>query len=379
MKYTRFKGEDISRLGFGLMRLPVIDDDQSKVDRKKVEEMVLYAYEHGINYFDTAFPYHNGFSEKTFGQILTDNGLHGKVNVATKLFTLGIDAPDFSPQAMFDEQLNRLQTDCIEFYLMHGLHGSQWKTLCEKHDIKNWIAGLKAQGKIKHVGFSFHDDYDKFVEIIDDFDWDFAQIQYNYLDNELQAGDKGVAYANGKGIPLNVMEPLKGGSIIFPDYPEVDAIKEKYGIGNISNAELGISYVMNNPAFMVVLSGMSNMEQVEDNVRTFSTDKPGLTEVDKLLLGKACEMFREYIHIPCTACRYCTADCPQQINIPEFISVYNKFKVNGTWGIKSDLASITTEGKPADCIQCGACMGHCPQSIQIPDIMGKIVEMEQSL
>lgn len=130
---------------------------------------------------------------------------------------------------------------------------------------------------------------------------------------------------------------------------------------------------------MVVLSGMSNMEQVEDNVKTFSAEKPGLTEEDRKWLDKACEMFREYIHVPCTACRYCTAECPQQINIPEYISLYNRFKVNGTWEIKSDLEKIVTEGKPVDCIQCGACMGHCPQSIQIPDLMSKVVEMEQSL
>ena len=372
MKYTRFKGEDISRLGFGLMRLPVIDDDQSKVDRKKVEEMVLYAYEHGINYFDTAFPYHNGFSEKTFGQILTDNGLHGKVNVATKLFTLGIDAPDFSPQAMFDEQLNRLQTDCIEFYLMHGLHGSQWKTLCEKHDIKNWIAGLKAQGKIKHVGFSFHDDYDKFVEIIDDFDWDFAQIQYNYLDNELQAGDKGVAYANSKGIPLNVMEPLKGGSIIFPDYPEVDAIKEKYGIGNISNAELGISYVMNNPAFMVVLSGMSSLDQMKENIEI--ADRCGVGSLPEGANGAIAEikdLLEHSENIPCTGCRYCVAGCPMNISIPTAFSLYNdakKYRNPASQKRSYDRSCANL----ADCIECGQCHEACPQHLEIPELLKQV-------
>ena len=209
MKYINFCNEKISKLGFGLMRLPVKDNDQSKVDYEKTEEMFLYAVEHGINYFDTAFPYHNGFSEIMLGNMVENNHMRSKVNIATKLFTLGMEKPDYDPVKMFETQLKRLKTDHIEFYLIHGLHGEQWNTLKRKFNIENFLNEMRANGTIRHMGFSFHDDYDRFVNILDDYDWEFAQIQYNYLDNDIQAGDKGIAYAVSKNIPLNVMEPLK--------------------------------------------------------------------------------------------------------------------------------------------------------------------------
>ncbi|MBQ5412807.1 MAG: aldo/keto reductase, partial [Oscillospiraceae bacterium] len=267
MKYFDFQGEKISRLGFGLMRLPVIDGDQSNIDYDKVEKMFLYAYENGVNYYDTAFPYHNGFSEKTLGKLLTNNHMHGKVNIATKLFTLVIRQPDFDPRKMLDEQLSRLQSDHIDFYLMHGLNKDQWDYLCEHFDIKNYLRDLKRQGVLRHLGFSFHDTYESFTEIINDFEWEFAQIQYNYLDKDIQAGDRGREFALSKGVPLNVMEPCKGGSLIFPNYPEIDEIKAKHGLADISNAELAFSYVFDKPGFMVVLSGMNEMEQLEENIR----------------------------------------------------------------------------------------------------------------
>ena len=171
-----------------------------------------------------------------------------------------------------------------------------------------------------------------------------------------------------------VMEPVRGGKLATLPLEAEKMLRAAHP--DWSMAAWAMRFVQTLPNVLVTLSGMSNMEQIEDNVRTFSVPDPGLTDEDKKLLDKACEMFRAYIHVPCTGCRYCTADCPQQINIPEFISVFNKYKVNGGWGIKGDLSAIVTEGRPADCIQCGACMGHCPQSIQIPDLMPQIAEME---
>lgn len=372
MQYYDFHGEKISRLGFGLMRLPVINGDQSNIDYEQVKEMVLYAYENGVNYFDTAYPYHNGFSEKTIGRIMEEEGLRKKINVATKLFTLAIDRPDFDPAAMFAEQLSRLRTDYIDFYLVHGLQAKQWQKLVERFDIKNFLRELKASGKVRYIGFSFHDGLDAFKTIIDDFEWDFAQIQYNYLDNELQAGDEGVAYAMSKGVPINVMEPLKGGNLIFPDYPEVDAIKEKYGISDISNAELGFSFVYDNPGFLTILSGMSNLQQVKENI--LIADRSGVKMMDEARRGAVREI-RELIansdNIPCTGCRYCTAGCPVQISIPTAFSCYNegvKFRNPDAQRRSYDRAC----GNIADCIECGQCMDACPQHLEIPDLLKKV-------
>lgn len=374
MKYFDFHGDKISRLGFGLMRLPVIGGDQSNIDYDKVEEMFMYAYENGVNYFDTAFPYHNGFSEKTLGKILTNNHLHGKVNCATKMFTLGIERPDFDPRKMLDEQLSRLQADHIEFYLIHGLHGNQWSYLCEHFDIKNYLRNLKDQGVLGHIGFSFHDTYEKFVEIIDDFDWEFAQIQYNYLDHEYQAGDKGIAYAMKKGVPLNVMEPCKGGSLIFPNYPEVDELKKKHGLADISNAELAFSYVFDKPGLMVVLSGMNEMEQLKENLAIADKYENGsLSENAKACIADITALLNNSENIPCTGCRYCTAGCPMQIDIPTAFSLYNeanKFRNPDSQRRSYDRSCANI----ADCIECGQCENACPQHLEIPKLLKKVRE-----
>ncbi len=373
MQYRTFFGQEISRLGFGLMRLPVIDGDQSKVDYAKVEEMVLYAVEHGVNYFDTAFPYHNGYSEITFGEIMKKNNLRDKVLVATKLFTLGMDSPDYNPKKMFETQLERLQTDHIDFYLMHGLHGDQWDTLVNKFDIKNYLKEQKAAGRIRHIGFSFHDSYEKFVEILNDFDeWELAQIQYNYLDNEIQAGDAGVAFALEKGIPLTVMEPVKGGNLIFPNYPAIEEIKAKHGLADMSNAELAFDYVYDNPGFMTVLSGMSTLEQVKDNIAIADKSSIGMMTPEM----KACtEEIKAFIagieNIPCTGCRYCTPGCPMKIQIPAAFNFYNTGKkFNNPDAQKRGYEREC--GNLADCVECGQCVKACPQHLNIPELLKEV-------
>lgn len=364
----------ISTLGMGNMRLPQKGTAaNAPIDWEASAEMIDYALEHGINYFDTAWVYNEGESERCLGAALKRHEAdRDKFYIADKF---NIDATtDYV--MVFEEQLKRLQTDYIDFYLIHCLMDSNLQRYIDSGAIE-YFQEQKRKGRIRFLGFSCHSSVETLRIFADKYPWDFAQLQINYYDWRYSATPAEYKILEERNIPCIVMEPVRGGKLAT--LPEAAEKLLRQAHPDWSMAAWAMRFVQTLPNVQVVLSGMSNMEQVEDNVRTFSTDKPGLTEVDKLLLGKACEMFREYIHIPCTACRYCTADCPQQINIPEFISVYNKFKVNGTWGIKSDLASITTEGKPADCIQCGACMGHCPQSIQIPDIMGKIVEMEQSL
>lgn len=373
MKYSDFNGEQISRLGFGLMRLPVIDDDQSKVDIPKVEEMVLYAFENGVNYFDTAYPYHNGFSEKAFGKIMADNNLRGKVNVATKLFTLGMDKPDFNPDKMLEEQLSRLQTDHLDFYLLHGLNGKSWETLRDKWNIVKWMNDLKDQGVLRHFGFSFHGEYDDFKTIINEYDGcEFAQIQYNYIDKDLQAGDRGIAFANEKGVKLAIMEPIKGGSLIFPDYPEIDAIKEKYGIAGISNAELALDYVYDKPGIYTVLSGMSNLDMVKENIAITARSYEGMMTDD---MNKAIDEIRELIekseNIPCTACRYCVNECPQNIAIPAAFRFYNegkKYRNPGSQKRNYDRACANI----GECLECGACVNACPQHLEIPELLKEV-------
>jgi len=372
MKYFDLKGTKLSRLGFGFMRLPVLNDDQSQVDHERVEKMFLEAYENGVNYYDTAYPYHNGFSEKTLGKILTDNNLHGKVNVATKLFTLGIDRPGFDPKAMVAEQLSRLQTDHIEFYLIHGLHGNQWEYLCEHFDMKNYLHDLKAQGVIGHIGFSFHDNTEAFKKIIDSYDWDFAQIQYNYLDHNIQAGDEGLAYAREKGVTVQVMEPVKGGNLIFPDYPAVEEIKARHGIADMTNAELAFAYVYSRPGFGVVLSGMSDISQVKDNLRIVDKYGDGIWTPD---MEAAVEEIRDLIAhsegIPCTGCRYCVAGCPMKIQIPMAFSLYNEGKKYRNPGAQKRSYDRGCKNI-GDCIECGQCMDACPQHLEIPELLKEV-------
>jgi len=373
MKYNDFQGEQISKLGFGLMRLPVIDGDQSKIDYAKTEEMVLYAVENGVNYFDTAYPYHNGFSEKVLGEIMARNNLRGKINVATKLFTLGIEKPEFDPKKMLEEQLNRLQTDHIDFYLLHGLHGKQWELLRDRFDIREYLLDLKRRGILRHIGFSFHDEYEKFVEILDDFDeWEFAQIQYNYVDRSLQAGDRGMAYAAKKGVKLSIMEPVKGGSLIFADYPEVDAIKAKYGISHLSGAELALDYVLAQPNLLTVLSGMGTMEMLKENIAVADRAEEGmLTENMNAAIGEICALLEHSEKIDCTGCRYCVAGCPQSIQISMAFGLYNaakKFRSPASQRRSYDRSC----GNLADCVECGQCVEACPQHLDIPELLKSV-------
>ena len=371
MRYNDFHGEKISALGFGCMRLPVLDNDQSRINMPKVEEMFLYAVEHGVNYFDTAFPYHNGQSEVAVGEIMARHNLRDKVNIATKLFTLPIGRPDFDPAKMLSTQLERLQTDHIDFYLIHGLHGGQWERLKNEYNIIEFLNEKRRQGVIRHMGFSFHDSYEAFVKLIDDYDWEFAQIQYNYLDHEIQAGDRGLKYAQSRGIPLNIMEPLKGGNLIFPDYPAIEAIKERHGVTE-SNAELGLRYVYDKENLHVVLSGMNEMEQVKENIAI--TERCGvgcLTEAEQACIDDICAFLETVDTIPCTACRYCTEGCPQQIAIPRAFSNYNtavKFG-NKTAQLRDYNRSCANL---ADCVECGQCMDACPQHLEIPELLKKV-------
>ncbi len=373
MQYKDFQGEKISRLGFGLMRLPVIDDDQSKIDMEKVEEMILYAHENGVNYFDTAYPYHNGFSEKALGKIMADNGLREKINVATKLFTFAINEPGFEPKKMLDEQLDRLKTDHLDFYLLHGLQGKMWATLRDKWNIIEYLTDLKKQGVLRYIGFSFHDEYDAFRTILDDFDgWDFAQIQYNYADNEIQAGDQGIAYAKEKKVPLVIMEPIKGGSLIFPDYPEIDEIRKKHGLEQMSNAELALDYVFDKEGILTVLSSIGNMDMLKENIAIADRSSEGMmTDEMNACVEEIRTLLANTENIPCTGCRYCVEGCPQNIVIPAAFRFYNEGKKYRN-PASQKRGYDRTCGNLADCVECGACRDICPQHLDIPELLKEV-------
>ena len=372
MRYHDFHGEKVSDLGFGCMRLPVLNNDQSQIDMPKVEEMLLFAYENGVNYYDTAYPYHNGFSEIALGEILARNGIRDKVNIATKLFTLEIGRPGFDPAKMLATQLERLKTDHIDYYLIHGLHGDQWERLKNDYNIIEFLAEKRRQGVIRHMGFSFHDSYEAFVRLLNDYDWEFGQIQYNYLDNEIQAGDRGLAYARSKGVPLNIMEPIKGGNLIFPDYPAIDEIRARHGITE-SNAELALRYVFDKENLHVVLSGMNALEQVKENIAV--TDRCGvgcLTEAEMACIEDIRAFLETVDTIPCTGCRYCTEGCPQKIMIPMAFSCYNsgiKFGNRDAQRRNYDRAC----GNIGECVECGQCVDACPQHLEVPELLKKVL------
>lgn len=374
MNTKSFHDLQLSTLGMGNMRLPQKGDGaNAPIDWEASARIIDYALEHGVNYFDTAWVYNNGESERCLGAALKRHEVdRDKYYIADKF---NIDATtDY--KMVFEEQLRRLQTPYIDFYLIHCLMDSNMQRYLDSGAIEYFLE-QKRQGRIRYLGFSCHSSLETLRTFADHHDWDFAQLQINYYDWRYSATAQEYRILEERNIPCIVMEPVRGGKLAALPPQAEQLLRAAHP--DWSMAAWAMRFVQTLPNVKVVLSGMSNMEQIEDNVRTFSVPDPGLTDSDKALLDEACAMFRAYIHIPCTACRYCTADCPQQINIPEFISVYNKFKVNGTWGIKSDLAAIVTEGRPADCIACGACMGHCPQAIQIPDHMASIAEMEKSI
>lgn len=374
MNTKPFQDIQLSTLGMGNMRLPHKGEGaNAPIDWEASAEIIDYALEHGVNYFDTAWVYNNGESERCLGAALKRHAdkrhefyIADKFNIeATTDYVM-----------VFEEQLRRLQVDYIDFYLIHCIMDNNVQHYIDSGAIEYFLE-QKEKGRIKYLGFSCHSGLEALRLFADHHKWDFAQLQINYYDWRYSATPEEYRILEERNIPCMVMEPVRGGKLAT--LPEEAERLLKAAHPDWSMAAWAMRFVQSLPNVQVVLSGMSNMEQIIDNVNTFSTTQPGLTAEDKVLLDKACEMFRAYIHIPCTACRYCTADCPQQINIPEFISIYNRFKVNGTWGIKNDLAAITTEGLPADCLSCGECMKHCPQSIQIPDVMNNIVEMEKEL
>jgi predicted aldo/keto reductase-like oxidoreductase len=378
MQYRKFGKLNwkVSVLGFGAMRLPVIGEDQSKIDEPEAIKMIRHAADNGVNYIDTAYLYHMGKSEVLVGKALKD-GYREKMKVATKLPARIVEkVEDFD--RILGEQLKRLDMNYIDFYLLHGLNKEGW-TKVRDLGVLSWAEKQMAKGLFGRLGFSFHDDYDVFKEIIDSYDsWVLAQVQYNYMDENEQAGRKGVEYAAGKGIAVVVMEPLRGGKLSKDPMPEpVTKV-----IGNaerkMRSVEWAFQWVWNQPEVSVALSGMSTMKQVVENLEIVDRSRPGFyTAKDLEVIEKIKEAYKSLSPIPCTNCRYCLP-CPNNVEIPRVFQIYNdaimyddmrhgKFMYNGQFGIPQDQ-------RADQCTECGECLEKCPQNIDIPDWLKKAHE-----
>ncbi|MDD6637929.1 MAG: aldo/keto reductase [Lachnospiraceae bacterium] len=364
MIYKSFQSIQLSRLGLGNMRLPLQDaaNPKSPIDYPAAHEIIDRAYEQGINYFDTAYVYNDGDSEKCLGECMKKHP-RDSFYLATK-FHIGAN-PDY--KAVFEEQLARLQTDHIDFYLIHCLMDNNIDQYLESSCI-DYFLEQKAKGRITYLGFSSHAGVQTLERFADHHAWDFAQLQINYYDWLYGTTKEEYQILADRNIPIMVMEPVRGGRLADLT-PEADALLQK-AHPDWSIASWALRFVESLPQVQVILSGMSTMEQMEDNLHTFSEDT-ALENADKELLFEAAELFKSQVQVPCTACRYCCSGCPKGINIPEFLKIYNAWKVDGPWAL-NDMDKVESEGKPSDCIACGACMGHCPQNIKIPEYMKEL-------
>ncbi|MDO4459661.1 MAG: aldo/keto reductase [Clostridia bacterium] len=369
MLYRDYKNEKISVLGMGNMRLPVVDDVQGNpIDYKRAEEIIDFAMANGITYYDTAYVYHQRTSEDFLGDALVDRYPRDSFKVATK-FNINATT-DYV--ACFEEQLKKLHTDYIDFYLIHAVNADNGPKYIESGCIE-YFKEQKAKGRIKNLGFSAHASCEYLREFADYTDWDFAQIQLNYFDWTYGTAKEEYEILRERNLPIVVMESIRGGRLSALT-EECDALL-KGRQPDMSVSSWALRWLMTLPGIQVVLSGMSTMDQIKDNVATF--DKAPLNEDEVKFLLEVCDKFHNQVKIPCTACRYCTPGCPMGIEIPTVLSIYNKYKVDGAWGIKEQLEKLTAG--PKDCINCGACMVECPQSIKIPEMMAEFAEVAAKL
>lgn len=351
-------GAEVSLLGFGCMRFPQTSD--GKIDEPEAEKMLDRAIAAGVNYIDTAYPYHNGDSEPFVGRVLKKYD-RKSFYLATKLPTWFINSLE-DVDRYFEEQRERLQTEYIDFYLIHALNKDSWHKFESLGGVKR-LEELKAEGKIRYLGFSFHDEYEVFEEILNYRDWDFCQIQLNYMDTEEQAGLKGYELAASKQIPLVIMEPIKGGTLAR--VPE--DVKEKLRAldANASAASFALRWVGSFPNVKVILSGMSTMEQVEDNLKTFEEFKP-LSDAEKEAIDGAVQTMRSRVQNGCTGCRYCMP-CPFGVDIPGTFSAWNNYHMYRNYDLVSWSweCAVGEEHQPKNCTKCGKCEKACPQHLHI--------------
>lgn len=374
MEYREFNktGEKISLFGFGTMRLPAVDTDYGQIDEKEAIRMMRYAIESGVNYFDTAYMYHNGTSEGVLGKALQD-GYRDKVYIADKM-PLWLAKKEGGFEAIFENQFKRLNVDHIDFYLLHSLDRISWQKVKEK-GVMPYLEKMKAEGRIGKIGFSFHDELSVFKTIINEYPWEFCQIQLNYMDAEFQAGVEGLKYAGEKGLPVVIMEPMKGGKLTqsIPEY--IQAIWDKAPVKR-SPAEWALRFVADFPEVLTILNGVSTMGQLEENIRILSCAPPdSLSAEEHRIIKEAADGYNRMIKASCTNCKYCMP-CLQDINIPETMNIYNQWHLYHAYApTKRELTLRIPEGKrPSNCTDCKACEEKCPQHLPISSIMRETAE-----
>ncbi len=362
-------GIEASVLGFGAMRFPTKD---GAIDRAAALEMIDYAYQNGVTYFDTAWPYHGGTSENVLGEALKRYPRESFF-LADKMPVWEVNS-EADMERVFQEQLNKCQVEYFDFYLLHAL-GEKRIQHCIEIGAFDFVKRKKAEGKIRFIGFSFHDKNEKFEKIADYFPWDFAQIQYNYIDVHTMDADFLYEALASRGIPAVVMEPVRGGTLAqLPD--EVAAILKEFA-PNRSMASWAVRWVASKPNVKVLLSGMSSMEQVHDNVASLSDKAYKLSKEETALLDKATQTLLSFKTIPCTGCRYCM-DCPFGVNIPEVFSIYNYFSMfkNEARTRRDYFDNMDAKKRADNCQKCGVCLSKCPQQIDIP---GELERVHQAL
>ncbi len=363
MNYRSDKyGNQISLLGFGCMRF---QKSRGKIDMVKAEQQIMDAFRGGVNYYDTAYVYPG--SEAAIGEIFEKNNIRDKIYIATKLPHYLIKNLD-TLEKLFQEQLTRLRTDHIDYYLMHMLSDiATWNRLCDI-GIKEWLADKKKSGAIRQVGFSYHGNSDMFCQLIDAYDWEFCQIQYNYMDEHTQAGRRGLNYAHKKGLPIIIMEPLRGGRLVNNLPEEAKKIFAEYKISH-TPAQWAFRWLYNQPEVTCVLSGMNTEEMITDNIQTASTITVGeLGPDEEAMLQNVVRAINSRMKVGCTGCGYCMP-CPKGVDIPGTFSAYNRryydSKHSGFFDYMMCTALRKTSTAASNCIGCGKCESHCPQHIEI--------------
>ncbi|MDD3042480.1 MAG: aldo/keto reductase [Methanosarcinaceae archaeon] len=368
-------GDELSILGFGCMRLPV--NENGAIDEERAKKQIRYAIDRGVNYIDTAWPYHLGKSEPFLGKALS-GGYREKVKLATKLPSWTVESREDMDRVL-DAQLERLKTDRVDYYLVHGLVGALWDKM-EKLDVLEFLDRAKADGRILNAGFSFHGSNETFRRVVDAYPWDFCMIQYNFLDEKSQAGTEGLEYAASKDLGIIIMEPLRGGKLAGPVPAEVQEIWAESPVKR-TPAEWALRWIWNRPEVTAVLSGMNEEAHIEENLKIAGEATPAsLTETELKLAGRVEKKYRELMKTGCTGCQYCMP-CPAGVAISYCFEVYDNMYLSGN----ETEAKLMYAAKPGGiirggvgyaslCVKCGKCLEKCPQHLDIPGLLEAVSE-----
>lgn len=370
MQYFEFKGHKISALGFGCMRLPLVDGNDANIDEAATAEMVRIAFEGGINYFDTAWGYHAGNSELVMGRVLAQHPRES-FYLATKF--PGYDVSNFGEHAeIFEKQLEKCQVEYFDFYLLHNVCELNIEQYLDnaKYGTVDYFKQQREAGRIGHLGFSVHGNFDTFKRFMDAYgdDMEFCQVQLNYMDWDFQDARAKVEYLQERGIAVIVMEPLRGGNLI--SFTQEDAASLEALRPGKSAVDWAFRWVAGVPGVLTILSGMSNAAQLQENLEIFKTDEP-LSAEERAELEEIGKQKAASKGVPCTACHYCTSHCPQDLDIPRLLELYNEHVSRDEFRFIAPMAigGMPEEKRPAACIACGACSAVCPQQIAIPDVL----------